>query len=219
VKTFLATLASLIILTSIATAQTTTTNCDTSATDNGDQVNGSTRCTSTDDSAERAAQAKRQADQDKAWQDFGTNLGNLIAQRAIKNDIKKYCEQHPGEPSQWKQNGEIVWQGTCPGEISQAAAQKLVINGFMEGFKKSGVAGYAEIVGDRLTVHSERASAIRFNMVLHDPANQGRLKMIAQAGIAKYVYTNDADVNLTYDVKSSQIVTAPTAPVAQTVQK
>jgi hypothetical protein len=139
----------------------------------------------------------------------------MIAQIGIKKDIKKYCEQHQGEPWNWQVNGQNL-SGTCPGEISQATAQKLIINASAESFKKSGVAGYAEIVGDRLTVHSERASAIRFKMLLHDPANQGRLKMIAQAGIATYVYTNDADVNLTYDVKSGQILTAPTEPAEQT---
>lgn len=92
VKTFLAILASLIGLAATAIAQTTTTNCDTSATVNGDHVYGSTQCTSTDDSAERAAQAKRQADQDKAWQDVGTNLSRMITQiqasRAAKKEAK-----------------------------------------------------------------------------------------------------------------------------------
>ena len=250
-KTLLAILASLIVLAITAIAQTTTTDCDTSATINGDYVKGSTRCTSTDDSAERAAQAKRQADQDKAWQDFGTNLGNMIAQNRIKKDIKKYCEQHQGEPWNWQVNGQNLsgtcpgdisqsaglkqycnahpgefWakktpagviqnSGTCPGEISQSAAQKWLIDSFRKTITESGSVGFAEIVGNKIIAHDERASAVRLHMTVQSP---DFLEKARQAGLATFVYTNDADVNLTYDVKSSPIPTAPTEPVEQTAQ-
>jgi hypothetical protein len=59
--------------------------------------------------------------------------------------------------------------------------------------------GYAEISGDTLTVHSERASAMRFHMIV---ANQQWLTMMRQAGIATFAYTDDGDQHFLLDVKS-----------------
>lgn len=197
---------------------TTTTNCDI----NGSGNSASVRCTSTDDAAQQKAIADQQAAQkksnDELFAHMGNAVGNVILRARINKGVRKYCDQHQGEPWNWQVNGQNL-SGTCPGEMSQAVARKQLIDSFTGGFKKDGVAGYAEIVGDRLTVHSERASAMRFNMVLHDPANQRLFELVKQAGMTTYVYTNDADVNLTYDVKSSQILTAPTESAAQTAQK
>lgn len=206
-----------LLFSAVAYAQAPDYNCDVDMSPNGNS--GTAKCKPDvpfDQTPEGKAEAARRAANDKQLTDAGAAFGNVFAsildKHAMNKGIRKYCDQHPGEPSHWQENGQVVWRGTCPGEMSQATAQKLVINAFNESFKKSGVAGYAEVVGDRLTVHSERASAIRFQMVLHDPANQSKFKTIAQAGIATYVYTNDADVNLTYDVKSGQILIAPTEP-------
>ena len=193
---------------------TTTTNCTVNGSGNSASVN----CTSTDDAAQQKAIADAQAAQkksnDEMFAHMGNGVSNLILRAKINKSIRQYCDQHQGEP--WT-NGQN--SGVCPGELSQAAARSGLFIYYTDGFKKTGVAGYAEIVGDRLTVHSERASAMRFNMILHDPANQRLVELIKQAGIMTYVYTNDADVNLTYDMKSSQILTAPTEPAAQTAQK
>jgi hypothetical protein len=214
VKTFLAILASLIVLAATAIAQTTTTNCDTSATVNGDHVDGSTRCTSTDDSAERAAQAKRQADQDKAWQDFGTNLGNMIAQIGIKKNIKKYCEQHQGESWNWQVNGQQL-SGTCPGTRVWTKAQ--IVDGMNAFAKKSndkdGKVAYNEAIGDKLITHSERCSAMRFHA---NTANPQFLSMLRAAGINRYVYTNDADLRFEFDLTRNREVPAEIATAAGT---
>jgi hypothetical protein len=85
---------------------------------------------------------------------------------------------------------------------NQAGARQRLVNALNAHFQKDGVLGYAEVTGDKLTVHSERASAMRFRMLL-----AGRqLSMARRAGIAMYVYTNDADQNFQYDVKLGQVV-------------
>jgi hypothetical protein len=84
----------------------------------------------------------------------------------------------------------------------KSTRQKL-INAVSAGARKEGVAAYAEISGDRLTVHSERASAMRFHMIV---ASERYVSMVRRAGIDIYAYTNDADQNFTYDVKSGQSV-------------
>ena len=72
--------------------------------------------------------------------------------------------------------------------------------------QNGGIVGYAELSGDKLTVHSERASAMRFQMILASR----QISMVRRAGIATYVYTNDADQNFVYDVKTSQVVPSST---------
>lgn len=127
----------------------------------------------------------------------------LLASNPQNAELNQYCAAYPGAPSK---------NGVCPGEMTQAIARKWLIDGFSQEFKRNGVAGYAEIVGDNLIVHSERASATRFKMILQDPATHLRLNVIKQAGLTTWVYTNDANVNLTYDIKSSQIMTAAATP-------
>jgi hypothetical protein len=48
--------------------------------------------------------------------------------------------------------------------LNQETARDFVLKASNAQFAKEGVAGYAEIKGDKLIVHSERASAVRFNM-------------------------------------------------------
>jgi hypothetical protein len=90
-------------------------------------------------------------------------------------------------------------------------ARQRLVKAINADFQKSGVMGYAELSGDKLTIHSERASAMRFRMILASR----ELSMIRRAGIATYVYTNDADQNFAYDVKSGQIVQPATQQAAQ----
>lgn len=197
------------------------THCSTSGTSNSGQINSSTDCTSTDTGA---AQAERTKQNDEAMSTMGNAMGVLIGRSVqahhYKKEIKKYCSEHPGEDWFSRNAADaIVDRGTCPGDINPAIARTDLINNFNRDFKKNGVAGYAEIVGDTFMLHSERASGIRFKMVLQEPVGQSRLKMMKGAGITTYVYTNDADVNLSYDLKSSQIVKATQESAAQAAQK
>jgi len=94
--------------------------------------------------------------------------------------------------------------------LDQAAARQLLLQAINGQFAKDGVAGYAEVSGDNLTVHSERASAMRFHMTL---ASQKFISMMQDAGIATYRYTNEAEQSFVYDVKAGKI-TLP-APQAE----
>ena len=82
---------------------------------------------------------------------------------------------------------------------TQTDIRPKLVEGINASFRKETVVGYAEISGDDLTVHSERASAMRFHMML---ANQQWLSLLRRAGIATVVYTDDADQRFVYDVKS-----------------
>lgn len=81
--------------------------------------------------------------------------------------------------------------------------RQRLVKGINAEFQRGGVMGYAEVSDDTLTIHSERASAMRFRMILASR----ELSMIRRAGIATYIYTNDADQSFVYDVKVGQIVT------------
>lgn len=115
-------------------------------------------------------------------------FGNILSTKekgSIKNGIKGACALILAD-----------WS-------NQAGTRQKLINAIGASFQKEGVMGYAEISGDKLTVHSERASAMRFHMIL---AHQRGLAMVRRAGIATYVYTNDADQTFVYDMKAGQIV-------------
>ena len=84
-----------------------------------------------------------------------------------------------------------------------ANSQQRLVDGINTRIRKDGVVGYAEVLGDKLTVHSERGTAMRFHMIL---ASEREILYLRRAGIATYAYTNDADQNFLYDVKSGQIV-------------
>ncbi len=90
-------------------------------------------------------------------------------------------------------------------------ARQRLVKGINDEFQRGSVMGYAELSGDKLTVHSERASAMRFRMIL---ASRD-LPMIRRAGITTYIYTNDADQNFAYDVKSGQVTAFPIQQAAQ----
>ena len=87
----------------------------------------------------------------------------------------------------------------------QPAAREVLLKTINAQFAKEGVAGYADISHDKLTVHSERASAVRFHMLL---ANDTFISRMKDAGISAFAYTNDADQNFLYDVKAGQVLTA-----------
>jgi hypothetical protein len=93
---------------------------------------------------------------------------------------------------------------------NQSAAREMLLKTFNASFAREGVAGYAEISGDKLLVHSERATEMRFHMQV---ANQRLIAMMQQAGIATYLYTNDADQHFAYDLKAGKII-LPTASQA-----
>lgn len=87
-------------------------------------------------------------------------------------------------------------------DIKGPADRPKIIAAENAGFKKEGVAGYAEIVGDVYVVHSERCSPIRFraNMV----QNQEWKDALKRAGIKSFVYTDDAGKRFTYDLTTEQ---------------
>jgi hypothetical protein len=118
-------------------------------------------------------------------------FGNVLAtseKNSIKNGAKGACVQILAD-----------WS-------NQAVTRQKLINGVDAGFHKEGVMGYAEISGDKFTIHSERASAMRFHMAL---ASQRVLSMMHRAALTMYIYTNDSDQNFAYDVKSGQVVSPP----------
>jgi hypothetical protein len=98
---------------------------------------------------------------------------------------------------------------------NSGGTRQKIVNADNAAFKKEGVMGYAEVSGDKLTVHSERASAMRFHMTLSDPRYMSYLR---RSGLTTVVYTNDADQTFVYDVKSGQIAgenpTPNTVPAA-----
>ena len=71
-------------------------------------------------------------------------------------------------------------------------------------FRAEKVVGYAESSGDTFTIHSERASDMRFHMIL---ASKQRMEYFRMAGIKTFVYTNDSDQRFTYDLVADHVVT------------
>jgi hypothetical protein len=210
--------AMLVVLTFIlhhsVNGQTTTTNTD--CTINGNTANCTS--TSTDDSAQRQAQAAAQAEKDRQSEELGKNLGNAtggliglaMRKHAIAKQYKAYCNQHPGEP--WARrdaNGAVLDQGTCPGTLTR----QQVIDDLNRSFQTQKVVGYTEVSGDTLIMHSERASAIRFHMVV----DRQMLGVFHTIGIKTFVYTNDNDQRYVYDVVAGHEVapgvSAPTPVV------
>jgi hypothetical protein len=196
--------------------QTTTTNTD--CTINGNTANCTS--TSTDDSAQRQARAAAQAEQDKANEQAGAAVGNAMGglvgaamrKHAIAKQYKAYCNQHPGEP--WARRdakGTVLDQGTCPGTLVVTKGE--LVEAHNASFRAEKVVGYAESSGDTFTIHSERASDMRFHMLL---ANQQIMGRYRAAGIKTIVYTNDSDQRFTYDVVADHVVTPDVPAVAPT---
>ena len=192
--------------------QTTTTNTD--CTLNGNTANCTS--TSTSDAAQIAQQQAQQAERDKQLNEMGQNLGNALGTAInngrIRKGIRKYCDAHPGENFAWQVNGKVVTSGVCPGELPLALARQQFIDAERQAFIKNGVAGYAEFSGDALTIHSERASAMRFH------ANISDLRMLAaiRAVRAKtFVYTNDEGQRFEYDaVAGHEVPSTARVPAA-----
>lgn len=89
-------------------------------------------------------------------------------------------------------------------QIHSSADRPKMVAAENAGFKKEGVAGYAEIIGDTYIVHSERANSIRFHAnMLQD---EGYMKALQRAGIKILIYTNDGDKKFVYDMEAGQIV-------------
>ncbi|HLM81910.1 MAG TPA: hypothetical protein VK302_14990 [Terriglobales bacterium] len=127
-------------------------------------------------------------------------FGNMLSTKekgSIKNGIKGVCALILAD-----------WS-------NQAGTRQKLINGINASFQKGGVMGYAEISGDKMTVHSERASAMRFHMIM---ASRREISMARRAGITMYIYTNDADQSFQYDVKADKVLSPP-APQAVEASK
>lgn len=107
-------------------------------------------------------------------------------------------------------------------QVSDSAAgskqEEMYVESVNSYFKSNNLVGYAESSGDTLTVHSERASAMRFHM---NVADKQEMQSYRTAGFKTFVYTNDSDQRFTYDLVTEQIVTprvstaTPLAPEAE----
>lgn len=117
-------------------------------------------------------------------------FGNLLSTKdvsSIRSGEKEVCQ--------------LIRADWC----NQPSIRARVMNSITASFQKEAVAGYGEISGNELIVHSERASAMRFHMIVANPRAMAYLR---RAGIQRYVYTNDADQRFEFDVKSGQIAQA-----------
>lgn len=83
------------------------------------------------------------------------------------------------------------------------SARALLVKVINSTFVRDHAVGYAEISGDKLIVHSERASPMRFRMIL---ANETELSLMKNAKISLFVYSNDATQTFTYDLKAGTVV-------------
>jgi hypothetical protein len=119
-------------------------------------------------------------------------FGNLLSQMekgSIKSGLKKACAYIL---SDWS---------------NQTVARQRLVQAINASFQRDRTAGYAEISGDKLTVHSEHANPMHFRMIL---ANEWQRSMMQRAGIATFGYTNDSDQNFTFDVETNQVTSAVT---------
>jgi len=180
----------------------TTTNTDCNVYDN--RVNCTS--TSTDNSAAIRAQQERQAEQDKANEQAGAAVGKAMGTAMnglmVGHKIKSYCKQHAGESYTWTWPDGRKQEGVCPGTL--VVTKEKLIEASNSTFRAEKVVGYAESSGDTFTIHSERASDMRFHMIL---ANKQRMESFRMAGIKTFVYTNDSDQRFTYDLVADHVVT------------
>src|SRR5208282_1956919 len=192
--------------------QTTTT--DTNCTVNGNTANCTS--TSTDNSAAIRAQQERQAEQDKANEQAGAAVGKAMGSAMngliVGHKIKSYCKQHAGESYTWTWPDGRKQEGVCPGTV--VVTKEKLIEASNSAFRAEKVVGYAESSGDTFTIHSERASDMRFHMIL---ASKQYVEHCRMAGFKTLVYTNDSDQRFTYDLVADHVVTpvnaiTPNAP-------
>jgi len=176
-----------VILTAgLAVGQTTTTNC----TAYGSTIN----CTS------NTAPDQRQQQQDladkigKAVSDVGTAAIQQNRQNRQYKPYYAYCNKHVP-------NGQ---RDAC---VTRMVTRQQIVDDFNQSFKTHDIAGYAELTDDTLTVHNERASEMRFHMLITDP--QVRVSY-RTAGIKTLIYTNDSDQRFSYDFVAGHEVTNET---------
>jgi len=195
-------IAVLVVSASCVAQVTTTTNC----TINGTGSNSATaNCDST--SVDQGAQnrANNEAAQ-KLGENTGKAIGGLIGMsirnHTDKKKLKQYCEAHPGELHRITlPDGTVTSTGTCDGTMSTARVRELLTQNLCAGAIKAGKACYVAVQGDVMTMHSERASLVRYHMVMSDAQFVQNLK---RADLTTYVYTNDSDQTFTYDVATGK---------------
>ena len=83
----------------------------------------------------------------------------------------------------------VIAARTAPAPLTRADRTKWLAD-FNADAQKNGVPLYGEIIADTLTIHSERASDIRWHAML---LNESFMAQLRQMGIATLVYTNDKD--------------------------
>ncbi len=88
--------------------------------------------------------------------------------------------------------------------VKKELTKEELVESANSSFRAEKVVGYAESSGDTFTIHAERASDMRFHMMLAD--KQG-LESYRTAGINTLVYTNDAEQRYVYDVVAGHVVT------------
>jgi hypothetical protein len=206
-----------VLLTGYSLAQVET-RCSTSGTSSNGNIDATTNCTSTDVGAERQRQEAIQAERDRqnaeAWANVGNGISDLILRHQVKKGIEKYCDQHQGEPWTWQVNGQAL-SGTCPGQMPVDVARRLYAKRVQAAVAKDGIARYSSFDGDVLTDHSERASLMRFHLLISDEA---RLASFRTMHVKTFIYTNDADQTFKFDVTNNRELTASTTAAAGTHQ-
>jgi hypothetical protein len=195
------------------------TDCSTNGTSSNGQINATTYCRSTDTGGAAAAQAERNRQSAEAGQGMGKALGTRLAavrlQHEEKKELKKewqqtgaYCDQHPGENwGRTSPDGRVTSSGVCPGQMRFDVARRVYTGALQAEFAKAGVAGYTKFDGDVVTVHSERASLMRFHAITYD---EKFLPWFRTMNVKTYIYTNDADKTFKFDVASNREVTTDT---------
>jgi len=148
----------------------------------------------------------------RTWPDGRKEEGTCPGTQVV---VENYCKQHAGEPWVRTSPDGRKENGTCPGTL--VVTKEKLADAINANFITEKVVGYAESSGDTFTIHSERASDMRFHMML---ANKQRMEYFRMAGIKTLVYTNDSDQGFTYDLVADHVVTpgvpavvpAPTPP-------
>jgi hypothetical protein len=181
---------------------TTTTNCNINSTGPN---SASADCDSTSVDQGAQTRANNEAAQ-KLGENTGKAVGGLIGltirNHADKKRLKQYCEAHPGELYEVTlPNGTVSSTGKCDGAMSTARVRELLTQNLCAGAIKAGKACFVTVQGDVMTTHSERASLVRYHMVMSDAKLVQSLK---QAELKTYIYTNDSDQKFEYDVATGK---------------
>ena len=100
--------------------------------------------------------------------------------------------------------GLMVGNRRAPVPGTLVVTKEKLVESANASFIAQKVVGYAESSEDTFTIHSERASDMRFHMLI---ANKQGMEHFQMAGIKTLVYTNDADQRFTYDLAAGHVVT------------